>query len=167
MSSLPLFFFSKKRLLICLLYNSSTPSLLLSIPPEVANTQIVGSLDKNPCNVQHRGCGGHAVPEFDWARHAVEPKTGIQFPAVLNSILSKDNQSNLSPEVLLLLLLPWFSTVLNVIPADLHLSSTVIFKHVCCLFVLLQESWQSWRSKISSYLGKTTCCEQKFFTLWK
>ncbi|KNA04552.1 hypothetical protein SOVF_198650 [Spinacia oleracea] len=77
-----------------------TPSLLLSIPPEVANTQIVGSLDKNPCNVQHRGCGGHAVPEFDWARHAVEPKTGIQFPAVLNSILSKDNQSNLSPEVL-------------------------------------------------------------------
>ncbi|KMS99415.1 hypothetical protein BVRB_2g045370 [Beta vulgaris subsp. vulgaris] len=73
---------------------------LLAIPPEDANIPMLGSLDKSPCNVQHRDCVGHAFPEFNWERHAVEPKTGIVFPGVLNSILAKDNQSNLSSEVL-------------------------------------------------------------------
>ncbi|XP_057539618.1 fatty-acid-binding protein 2 [Amaranthus tricolor] len=76
-----------------------TPGML-TIPPEDANIQMLGSLDKSPCNVQRRGCIGQAFPDFNWARHTIEPKTGIQFPAVLNSILAMDHQSNLSSEVL-------------------------------------------------------------------
>ncbi|XP_021762151.1 fatty-acid-binding protein 2-like [Chenopodium quinoa] len=77
-----------------------TPSML-AIPPEDADAQMLGSMDKNPCNVQHhRDCVGHAFPEFKWLRDTIEPKTGIQFPGVLNSIIAKDTQSNLSSEVL-------------------------------------------------------------------
>ncbi|XP_021755566.1 fatty-acid-binding protein 2-like [Chenopodium quinoa] len=77
-----------------------TPSML-TIPPEDADTQVLASMDKSPCNVQsHRDCVGHAFPEFKWLRDTVEPKTGIQFPGVLNSIIAKDTQSNLSSEVL-------------------------------------------------------------------
>lgn len=81
--------------------NTSMPA----IPSEDTNIQMLGSLDKSPCNVQHRGCVGHAFSKPNCSSHIVEPKTGIEFPGMLNSILAKDNQSNLLSEVFLLLVL--------------------------------------------------------------
>ncbi|XP_074296179.1 fatty-acid-binding protein 2 isoform X1 [Silene latifolia] len=75
-------------------------SNMLAIPPADACVQMLGSVDQAPCDVQHRGRLGHSFPDFNWIRRAVEPITGIEFPGVLNNILAKENQSNLSPEVL-------------------------------------------------------------------
>ncbi|XP_074296180.1 fatty-acid-binding protein 2 isoform X2 [Silene latifolia] len=73
---------------------------MLAIPPADACVQMLGSVDQAPCDVQHRGRLGHSFPDFNWIRRAVEPITGIEFPGVLNNILAKENQSNLSPEYL-------------------------------------------------------------------
>lgn len=78
----------------------STPNVLAIPPEDAANIQMLGSLSKNPSNARHRGCVANAFLDFKRAKHAVEPITGIHFPAVLNTILAKGNQSNFSSEVL-------------------------------------------------------------------
>ncbi|KAH9617680.1 hypothetical protein KSS87_014262, partial [Heliosperma pusillum] len=75
-------------------------SNMLAIPPADACVQMLGSLDQAPCDVQHRGGLSHSFPDLNWIRRAVEPITGIEFPGVLNNILAKENQSNLSSEVM-------------------------------------------------------------------
>lgn len=80
-------------------FDCLTPGMLAT-SPEDSNVLRLGSLERSSCNAQHGGCVGHTFPECNWTRHAIEPKTGIQFPGVLNNILTKENQSNLLSEVL-------------------------------------------------------------------
>ncbi|XP_050364363.1 fatty-acid-binding protein 2 [Argentina anserina] len=56
--------------------------------------------DQRPCEVGRQGCGGLSFPDLDWRKHAVEPRTGIEFPMVLDNILTAGNNSSLSSEVL-------------------------------------------------------------------
>ena len=56
-------------------------------------------LDQRPCEVGRQGCPGLPFPDLDWRKHAVEPRTGIEFPMVLDDILKAGRNSSLSSEV--------------------------------------------------------------------
>lgn len=56
-------------------------------------------MDQRPCEVGRQGCAGLPFPNLDWRIHAVEPRTGIEFPMVLDNILTAGNNSSLSSEV--------------------------------------------------------------------
>lgn len=64
-----------------------------------------GSLDstdvmvQRPCEVAQKGYAGLYFPELDWRRHEVEPRTGIEFPMILDNVLAGENNSNLCSEV--------------------------------------------------------------------
>lgn len=75
-------------------------SSILGIPPGDAEVQMLDSVDQRPCNVERRGCVNHPLPDLNWVSHTIEPKTGIEFPGILDNILAKENQSSLSSEVL-------------------------------------------------------------------
>ncbi|GMG99287.1 hypothetical protein Nepgr_001127 [Nepenthes gracilis] len=80
-------------------FSSLNPSII-AIPVENADVQMQGSLDQRPCEVEHQGYAGLSIPDFNRAIHAVEPRTGIEFPTILNSILAEENKSSFSSEVL-------------------------------------------------------------------
>ncbi|CAK7352756.1 unnamed protein product [Dovyalis caffra] len=75
-------------------------SKVLSIPLENGDVQVQASIDQRPCEVEHRGCPGLPIPDLNWTRHAVEPRTGIEFPMFLDNILAGQNRSRLTSEVL-------------------------------------------------------------------
>lgn len=56
-------------------------------------------LDQRPCEVENRGCSGLSVPDLSWKEHAVEPRTGIEFPMILDSILAGERNCNLTSKV--------------------------------------------------------------------
>ncbi|VVA11708.1 PREDICTED: fatty-acid-binding [Prunus dulcis] len=73
----------------------SLSSNALAVPMENTDT-----MDQRPCEVGHQGCAGLPFPDLNWRRHAVEPRTGIEFPMILDNILTGNNNSSLSSEVL-------------------------------------------------------------------
>ncbi|KDP34018.1 hypothetical protein JCGZ_07589 [Jatropha curcas] len=76
------------------------PSKVLAVPFESGDVQVHESIDQRPCEVERQRCSGLSFPELNWTRHAVEPKTGIEFPVILNNILAGENKSSLTSEVL-------------------------------------------------------------------
>lgn len=79
-------------LLFCLIATRSSNAL--AVPVENTDT-----MDQRPCEVGHQGCAGLPFPDLNWRRHAVEPRTGIEFPMILDNILTGNNNSSLSSEV--------------------------------------------------------------------
>lgn len=58
-------------------------------------------MDGRPCEVETRGCGPFSeiyLQNLAWSSNAVEPRTGIEFPTVLDNIITGENTS-LTPEV--------------------------------------------------------------------
>ncbi|KAF8401092.1 hypothetical protein HHK36_014395 [Tetracentron sinense] len=80
-------------------FDSLSPKVL-SAPREHVDVQIHGHMDQIPCEDKSGGCGGLSFPDINWTRHAVEPRTGIKFPTVLDNIFAGANNSNLISEVL-------------------------------------------------------------------
>ncbi|KAK6912880.1 Glycoside hydrolase family 9 [Dillenia turbinata] len=77
-------------------FNNMSPNVL-AVPLEHASIQLHGSMDQCPCNVDNQGCAGLPLPELTWKQHAVEPRTGIEFPTVLDNILvGQDNPTSTS-----------------------------------------------------------------------
>lgn len=78
------------------------------IPPldNISSKVLGGSLDntdvmvQRPCEVSRPGYAGLYFPDMHWKRHAVEPRTGIEFPMILDNILAGENNSNLCSELL-------------------------------------------------------------------
>ena len=77
-----------------------------------------------PCEVEHHRSALFPFPDLNWTRHAVEPRTGIEFPTILDDMLVGENDSNSevfildSKAVVLLmsvitsiLFFPWFSCI--------------------------------------------------------
>ena len=76
----------------------------LVIPTRSSNMLAVSTsntdlMDQRPCEVGRQGCAGLPFPNLDWRIHAVEPRTGIEFPLVLDNILTAGNNSSLNSEV--------------------------------------------------------------------
>lgn len=74
-------------------------SKLLAIPGENDDVPVHASTGQRPCEVERSGCPGLSFPDLNWTRHAVEPRTGIEFPMLLD-ILTGQNRSRLTSEVL-------------------------------------------------------------------
>lgn len=75
--------------------NSSTTGISF----ENADGQVKISHER-PCEVERQVCADLSLPNLKWKTHAVEPRTGIQFPIILNSVLEQETNSSLSSEVL-------------------------------------------------------------------
>ncbi|CBI20731.3 fatty-acid-binding protein 2 [Vitis vinifera] len=52
------------------------------------------------CEIEHQRSSHFSFPDLNWTRHAVEPRTGIEFPTILDNILVGENNSSLTSEVL-------------------------------------------------------------------
>lgn len=55
--------------------------------------------DQQPCEVEHRGCDNSFFQNLDWSRHAIEPRTGIEFPTILDNLIAGEKNSNFTSEV--------------------------------------------------------------------
>ncbi|XP_009764298.1 fatty-acid-binding protein 2 [Nicotiana sylvestris] len=56
--------------------------------------------DQQPCEVEHRGCDNSFFQNLDWSRHAIEPRTGIEFPTILDNLIAGEKNSSFTSEVL-------------------------------------------------------------------
>ncbi|KAK8597629.1 hypothetical protein V6N13_095029 [Hibiscus sabdariffa] len=74
-------------------------SKVLAVPLDNAEIQMPEYIDRRPCEVG-QGCGSLSFLDLNWRRHAVEPRTGIEFPTILDNILDTHNNSSLASEVL-------------------------------------------------------------------
>jgi hypothetical protein len=74
-------------------------SKVLAIPLENGDVQVHASIDQRPCEVEHCGCPGLSFSDLNWTRHAVEPRTGIEFPMFLDNIVAGQERSRLTSEV--------------------------------------------------------------------
>ncbi|KAL5853625.1 hypothetical protein ACOSQ3_008743 [Xanthoceras sorbifolium] len=75
-------------------------SKVLSVPLDNIDVQLHGCIDQKPCEVEPHRCGNLTFPDLNWRRQAVEPKTGIEFPLMLDNILDRENNGSLTSEVL-------------------------------------------------------------------
>ncbi|XVF89011.1 hypothetical protein PTKIN_Ptkin19aG0097100 [Pterospermum kingtungense] len=73
---------------------------VLAIPMENTEVQLQECMDQRPCRVGHQGCGSLSFLDLNWTRQTVEPKTGIEFPTILDNILDRQSNSTLASEVL-------------------------------------------------------------------
>ncbi|XVE53830.1 hypothetical protein DITRI_Ditri03aG0033400 [Diplodiscus trichospermus] len=73
---------------------------VLGVQVENTEVQMQEYMDRRPCEVGHQGCGSLSCLDSNWTRHAVEPRTGIEFPTILDNILDRQNNSSLASEVL-------------------------------------------------------------------
>ncbi|GMY29078.1 fatty-acid-binding protein 2 [Fagus crenata] len=71
-------------------------SEVLAVPLENTNVD----MDQRACEVENQRCMELSFPDLNLTRHAVEPRTGIEFPMILDKILAAEKNSSLSSEVL-------------------------------------------------------------------
>lgn len=70
-------------------------SKVLAVPLE--NTDVM--VQSQCCEAERPGCAGLCFPDLNWRRHTVEPKTGIEFPNILDNILAGESSPRLTSEV--------------------------------------------------------------------
>ncbi|XP_052289668.1 fatty-acid-binding protein 2 isoform X2 [Citrus sinensis] len=75
-------------------------SKVLAIPLENAEIQMHESMGRSPCEVESHRCGALSFPDLSRTRHAVEPRTGIEFPMILDNVIDGENYSSSTSEVL-------------------------------------------------------------------
>nr|QBF29384.1 chalcone isomerase [Crocus sativus] len=76
--------------------NLSSKVLAESISLGNSNGQMHHSFSEDDC----RRCHGFAISNITWARDAIEPITGINFPRILNSSFGREDNPHLPTEVL-------------------------------------------------------------------
>ncbi|KAH1056932.1 hypothetical protein J1N35_034997 [Gossypium stocksii] len=74
-------------------------SKVLAVPLDNTELQMQELMDRRPCEVG-QGCGSLSFLDLNRRRHAIEPRTGIEFPTILDNILDTQNNSSLASEVL-------------------------------------------------------------------
>ncbi|XP_028807091.1 fatty-acid-binding protein 2 [Neltuma alba] len=73
-------------------------STVLTGPLENTEVPMHGGKDQIPCEVKKKGCAQLSFPELSLTKHVAEPKTGIEFPVILNNVV--DGEPELNSEVL-------------------------------------------------------------------
>ena len=81
---------------------SSSKALSECLPLENADEHINRSMDQLQVEQSHQACATLAVSSLTWAEDAIEPKTGIKFPTILDSSSACDDRSHPTTEVSLL-----------------------------------------------------------------
>ncbi|CAK9153053.1 unnamed protein product [Ilex paraguariensis] len=71
---------------------------VLAIPLENCDIETKRCMNQRLCDVEHGECSDLSFRNLNWT-HAVEPRTGIEFPTILENILSAENHSKFSSEV--------------------------------------------------------------------
>ncbi|KAE8665292.1 Fatty-acid-binding protein 2 [Hibiscus syriacus] len=71
----------------------------LAVPLDNAEVKMPEYIDRRPCEVGQE-CGSLSFLDLNWRRHAVESKTGIEFPTILDNISEMQYNSSLASEVL-------------------------------------------------------------------
>lgn len=82
----------------------TSPSGALDFPAESADTRIKRCIHESPGGVEHNGCSDLSFYNLNWTRHAVEPRTGIEFPIFLDNAVAGENNSTLTSEMFILLM---------------------------------------------------------------
>lgn len=77
-------------------YRSSN---VLSSPLQNPDVQMFGAMDQVPKEVECQGCAFLPCLELNQAKPAVEPKTGIEFPLVLDNLFTGEKNYNFNSEV--------------------------------------------------------------------
>ncbi|OIW12076.1 hypothetical protein TanjilG_15316 [Lupinus angustifolius] len=75
-------------------------SNLLAGPLQNPDVQMHGSIDQIPREVESQGCARLSIHELNMTKPAVEPKTGIEFPVVLENVSPGNQSSSFNSEVL-------------------------------------------------------------------
>ncbi|KAL3655804.1 hypothetical protein CASFOL_000200 [Castilleja foliolosa] len=79
-------------------------SNVMEIPLEPSSVEAQRCVNRKLCEIENRGCGPCSDLYFQNLslddNTTVEPRTGIEFPTVLNDFISGENNSNFIPEVL-------------------------------------------------------------------
>lgn len=75
-------------------------SKVLAVPLDNAEIQMHESMGRSPCEVESHRCGALSFPNLSRTRHAVEPRTGIEFPMILDNVIDGENYSSSTSEVL-------------------------------------------------------------------
>lgn len=100
--SIPFCCFTNSSVLLIFLFYlnfASRSSNLLSGPMQDPDVQMHGGMDQVPKDVERRGCPRLSISELSLANSTVEPKTGIEFPVVLDNLSAGDRNSSLGSEV--------------------------------------------------------------------
>ncbi|KAK1308321.1 Fatty-acid-binding protein 2 [Acorus calamus] len=58
---------------------------MLAVPLENTDERILGLIEQTPHEDDCRGCSGLCLSDMSWRRDAIEPRTGIKFPSVLDT----------------------------------------------------------------------------------
>ncbi|KAG4194922.1 hypothetical protein ERO13_A06G080100v2 [Gossypium hirsutum] len=74
-------------------------SKVLAVPLDNTELQMQELMDRRPCEVG-QGCGSLSFLDLNRRRLAIEPRTGIEFPTILDNMLDTQNNSSLASEVL-------------------------------------------------------------------
>lgn len=69
------------------------------VPHENDDILMQRCVEQGPCNIEHRGCDLF-LSTLNYTTHAVEPVTGIEFPAILENVSDGETNSNWLSEVL-------------------------------------------------------------------
>ncbi|XP_061337771.1 fatty-acid-binding protein 2 [Gastrolobium bilobum] len=75
-------------------------SNVLAGPLQNPDVQMNGGMNQMPREVEQQGCPRLSFPDLNQAKPAVEPKTGIEFPVVLDNISAGEQNSSFNSEVL-------------------------------------------------------------------
>ncbi|XP_004498865.1 fatty-acid-binding protein 2 [Cicer arietinum] len=75
-------------------------SNVLSGPMQDPDVQMHGGMDRVPADVERRGCPRLSISELNLVKFAVEPKTGIEFPVILDNLSAGEQNSSFDSEVL-------------------------------------------------------------------
>ncbi|KAK4277289.1 hypothetical protein QN277_015306 [Acacia crassicarpa] len=75
-------------------------STVLTGPLENSELPKHGGKDQIPCEVKKKGCAQLSFPELNLTKYVVEPKTGIEFPIILNNVIDGEQDISLNSEVL-------------------------------------------------------------------
>lgn len=73
---------------------------VLSVQLDSSAMESLSGEDQRPCEVDHRGCDNSFFQNLNWSRHAVEPRTGIEFPTILDNLIAGERNSSFTSEVL-------------------------------------------------------------------
>ncbi|GAU47954.1 hypothetical protein TSUD_06880 [Trifolium subterraneum] len=82
------------------LVSQNWSSNLLSGPMQDPDVQMHESIDRMPKDFERPGCPRLSVSKLNLAKSAVEPKTGIEFPVVLDNLSDGEQNSSFNSEVL-------------------------------------------------------------------
>ncbi|KAL3497413.1 hypothetical protein ACH5RR_040145 [Cinchona calisaya] len=78
-------------------FNNVCPDVL-AVPLETGEVETPRCTSQRPCEIQ--GCTDVSFQHLTWTGHAVEPRTGIEFPTVLENIVTGETNSTFTSEVL-------------------------------------------------------------------